>query len=156
MARRNRHQKVKRSESVKEEEKDFHEILQRIGEKAMDGIIRERARKVREEGFIAMPGVSLPKSRNPIKFEPWGIVDQEDPEDNGSLMRNFKENNIMPEAMVTRSEFKKYVQVQKEGKFNMLDPAARIATGLSEEKFLAILKDYTWLASKYPEVISKQ
>ena len=44
--------------------------------------------------------------------------------------------------MVTKGEFQRYLRVQHSGKFNMYDQRARMATGLSSEKYLYIIKNY--------------
>lgn len=50
---------------------------------------------------------------------------------------------------VTKQEFAEYVRVQMSGLFNMFNPHARLATGLSREKYLYIIKNYAALKEKY-------
>ena len=60
----------------------------------------------------------------------------------------------MPEEriVVTEEEFNRYVDIQKGGRFNMLDPRALEATGLTHAVYREILLDYTALVKKYPDV----
>ena len=53
--------------------------------------------------------------------------------------------------MVTKREFKQYVKVQMEGRYNMLDPRARQLTGLSKEKYTHIIKNYGELKERFAE-----
>ena len=41
--------------------------------------------------------------------------------------------------------FKKYVRVQMGGRYNMFDPRARAATGLSQDEYTFIIKNYSEL-----------
>lgn len=50
---------------------------------------------------------------------------------------------------VTEKQFMAYHRVQIGGKWNMFDPRARQATGLSKEVYFAIMKQYSELADKY-------
>jgi len=50
---------------------------------------------------------------------------------------------------VTKDQFQRYQQVQESGRFNMLDPNARIACGLSNDVYLAILDAYGDLKAEY-------
>lgn len=43
--------------------------------------------------------------------------------------------------------FAAYVEVQKSGEYNMLDPRARMAAGLSREEFIFCITNYDLLAS---------
>lgn len=58
--------------------------------------------------------------------------------------------------MPTKEEFAEYVAVQYCGLWNMFDPRAQEATGLSWETYTAIMKNYNELAQKYPEVLKQQ
>ena len=42
-------------------------------------------------------------------------------------------------------DFAKYVRVQKSGQYNMFDPRARTATGLSRKQFLFVMDNYMGL-----------
>lgn len=44
-------------------------------------------------------------------------------------------------------DFRAYVRVQKSGRYNMLDPQARKATGLSQEEFVFVLNNYGELSN---------
>lgn len=46
----------------------------------------------------------------------------------------------------------KYEVVRQQGKYNMLDKRARQLTGLVEEDYMYIIKNYTELISKYPDI----
>lgn len=46
----------------------------------------------------------------------------------------------------------KYEVIRHQGKYNMLDPRARQLTGLTEEDYFKIMKDYKKLVSKYPDI----
>jgi len=50
---------------------------------------------------------------------------------------------------VTKEEFERFVDVQVGGKYNMLDPRARQATGLSKEVYTEILTNYGILKAKF-------
>lgn len=49
----------------------------------------------------------------------------------------------------------KYEVVRQQGYYNMLDPRARQLTGLSEEDYEYIIRNYTELMQKYPNVKEK-
>lgn len=55
-----------------------------------------------------------------------------------------------------RKHFTKYVKVQIRGLYNMFDPRARAATGLSLEEYGAVMDKYDALAARYPEVIKAE
>lgn len=60
----------------------------------------------------------------------------------------------MNEKLVTTEDFNKYEEVRQSGKFNMLSPEAREATGLSRKKYLAIRRQYNYCLNrlkKYPD-----
>lgn len=46
----------------------------------------------------------------------------------------------------------KYEVIKQQGKYNMLDSRARQLTGLAEEDYEYIIKNYTKLISKYPDI----
>jgi hypothetical protein len=52
----------------------------------------------------------------------------------------------------TREEFAAYEKVRKSGKFNMFDSRAIVASRLSREKYMTVLKNYDELMKLYPEV----
>ena len=41
--------------------------------------------------------------------------------------------------------FKKYVHVQMGGRYNMFDPRARAAAGMSEDEYIFVMKNYSAL-----------
>jgi hypothetical protein len=47
---------------------------------------------------------------------------------------------------VQMAQFDRYVQVQKSGKYNMLDPMAGAAAGLDKEEHLFIIRNYGAMA----------
>ncbi len=54
---------------------------------------------------------------------------------------------------VTKDEFEAYEEVRKSGEFNMFDANnASAAAGLSRDRYMAVLKNYTECAKKWPEV----
>lgn len=50
---------------------------------------------------------------------------------------------------MTKDKFMSYLEVQKSGLYNMLDPRAIEATGLSKEDYLYIIKNYSKLQEEY-------
>lgn len=50
--------------------------------------------------------------------------------------------NFTPEQL---KDFARYVRVQKVGRYNMLSPGARAATGLSEDRYMFVLENYEQL-----------
>ena len=64
----------------------------------------------------------------------------------------------MPEPktadQITKREFQAYERVRQSGRYNMMTNAglARRDTGLSQETYYAILRHYSALAAKWPEV----
>ena len=61
-----------------------------------------------------------------------------------------------PSNCITREDFLKYEEVRKSGKYDMLFDAARIATGLSEDQYIAIRTHYKQLANMVEEEPSKK
>ena len=57
---------------------------------------------------------------------------------------------------ITKEDFLKYEEVRKSGKYDMLFNAARIATGLSEDQYIAIRTHYKQLASMVEKEPSKK
>ena len=52
----------------------------------------------------------------------------------------------------TKKQFEAFERVRKEGSHNMFDSRAIDASGLSRDVFMKVLKNYTALMEKYPEV----
>ena len=50
---------------------------------------------------------------------------------------------------ITRDDFYAFADVRRSGEYNMLDPNARIAAGLSKEKYFEIIRQHNQLHSKY-------
>ena len=50
---------------------------------------------------------------------------------------------------VSRDDFESYLDVQSYGAWNMLSGEARAATGLEEEIYSKIIKNYSGLSKKY-------
>ena len=50
---------------------------------------------------------------------------------------------------VSRDDFESYLDVQSYGAWNMLSSEARAATGLEEEIYSKIIKNYSGLSKKY-------
>ena len=59
---------------------------------------------------------------------------------------------MIEQTKVTKAQFQKYVDVQMGGAYNMLDPRARDATGLSKEIYLEIMEKCSELSNLYPDV----
>lgn len=57
--------------------------------------------------------------------------------------------------MPTKEEFAAYVRVQYSGLWNMFDSQAIEATGLDKDTYIRVMKHYSELAEKYPEVIKE-
>ena len=56
---------------------------------------------------------------------------------------------------ITEEEFECYLRVQKSGRYNMFDPLAVNATGLSKEKYAYILEKYSDLMIEYTKAYNK-
>ena len=52
---------------------------------------------------------------------------------------------------ITAQDFKNYVDVQMSGQYNMFDPNARIAAGLTKKQFMVIMKNYEELEEQYQD-----
>ena len=52
---------------------------------------------------------------------------------------------------ITRDDFMAFADVRRSGEYNMLDPNARMAAGLSKEKWIEIIKQYETYENKYKE-----
>ena len=61
----------------------------------------------------------------------------------------MKSVKVTIEVEVEELDFKAYLVVQKKGTFNMYDDNARRLTGLSKEKYAAIMENYDALAKKF-------
>lgn len=53
------------------------------------------------------------------------------------------------EVEVSQEEWESYLEVQKSGEFNMIDPNARLTAGVDKLVWLAILSNYSALEQKY-------
>ena len=53
---------------------------------------------------------------------------------------------------LTESDFQAYERVRIRGKYNMFDIRAEAASGLDEETYLGVLKHYTALMERFPNV----
>ena len=51
----------------------------------------------------------------------------------------------------TKEQLEEYELVRQQGYYNMLDPRARQLTGLTEEEYLYIIKNYKELMIKFPK-----
>lgn len=70
------------------------------------------------------------------------------------IIKDIKDiKNILDEDKLKDKLFK-YEDVRLQGHYNMFDPRARLETGLSEEDYKYIMKEYSNLMEKYPEVRS--
>jgi len=58
-------------------------------------------------------------------------------------------------AKVTREQFKRYVEVQSVGSYNMMGRNARDAAGLTREVHFEIIQNYDKFASQWPDVIEE-
>jgi len=50
---------------------------------------------------------------------------------------------------ITKQQFKRYEKVRKGGKWNMLYPQAKAATGLDNKAYMTIINNYVELSKKY-------
>ena len=50
---------------------------------------------------------------------------------------------------ITKEQFDRYEEVRMGGRWNMFDPNAIMATGLSREVYVTIMRHYTALCEKY-------
>jgi hypothetical protein len=55
-------------------------------------------------------------------------------------------------TLPSREAFQKFERVRRSGRFNMFDPSARRETGLSSERYSAVMKHYEELVKLYPDV----
>ena len=53
-----------------------------------------------------------------------------------------------PFTLEQLEHFKRYVNVQEKGKWNMLDPRAQRATGLTREQYLFVIENYDALSKQ--------
>ena len=51
--------------------------------------------------------------------------------------------------MVTKEDFEAFEEVKQSNMVNMFHPDARMMSGLSKSKFIAIMKDYDYLKNKF-------
>ena len=76
---------------------------------------------------------------------------------NLKIVPSKKKNKEMNSSnCITKEDFLKYEEVRKSGKYDMLFNAARIATGLSEDQYIAIRTHYKQLASMVEKEPSKK
>lgn len=59
-----------------------------------------------------------------------------------------------PLEKITEEDFVAYEEVRHGGLFNMLDPNARVLTGLDRDTYFGILSNYEALMEKFPAVRS--
>ena len=52
-------------------------------------------------------------------------------------------------SKVTKGQFLQYKAVQESGAYNMFDPRAKEASGLDNETYIEIIKNYNDLEEKY-------
>jgi t-SNARE complex subunit (syntaxin) len=57
----------------------------------------------------------------------------------------------MSDVVVTRDDFMAFARVRRSGEYNMLDSNARHMAGLSKEKWLEIIRQYSEFENKYKE-----
>ena len=70
------------------------------------------------------------------------------------IIKDIKEiKDILDEDKIKDKLFR-YEVVRLQGTYNMFDPRARQETGLSEEDYMYIIKNYSELMKKYPDVRS--
>lgn len=55
-------------------------------------------------------------------------------------------------TLPTKEEFIMFEKIRQSGRFNMYDPQAQIYSGLNEKTYMEVLKNYSELNLKYPEV----
>jgi hypothetical protein len=56
-------------------------------------------------------------------------------------------NEVISFTAEQRADWRAYERVRRGGRFNMFDPRARRATGLSEERYSFVMKNYGKLRS---------
>jgi hypothetical protein len=61
-----------------------------------------------------------------------------------------------PPGLPPKEHFERYVRAQDGGRYNMYDPRACRATGLSREDYGAVMDNYDALCEEYPEVINQK
>ena len=52
---------------------------------------------------------------------------------------------------ITRDDFMAFADVRRSGEYNMNEPSAGIAAGLSKEKMIEIIRQYEEYENKYKE-----
>ena len=55
--------------------------------------------------------------------------------------------------MVTKEDFEAFEEVKQSNMVNMFHPDARMMSGLSKSKFIAIMKDYDYLKNKFEQSV---
>ena len=68
-----------------------------------------------------------------------------------TLMENYSGEEIMDD-LPSKKDFQAYEKVRAMGLWNMWAPEARTATGLSQERYLAVLSNFDALVKQYPDV----
>jgi hypothetical protein len=56
------------------------------------------------------------------------------------------------ENMPSKEQFQAYEKVRVRGRWNMYDPRAQRATGLTDKEYMAVLSNYEALMVLYPDV----
>ena len=67
-------------------------------------------------------------------------------------MRNLSKEDcqlIKQDLYITKQQFTQYLNVQNLGLFNMLSEEARDMTDLTEQEYIYIIKNYTYLKDLY-------
>ena len=70
------------------------------------------------------------------------------------IIKDMKEIKNIREEDKLKDKLFRYEIVRLQGNYNMLDPRARQQTGLPEEDYKYIIKEYSNLMERYPEVRS--
>ncbi len=68
------------------------------------------------------------------------------------IIKQCKELETILQGDRLKSDLFSYEVVRQQGKYNMLDPNARELTGLSKERYIYIIENYSELMQKYPDI----
>lgn len=70
------------------------------------------------------------------------------------IIKDIKEIKDLLDEEKIKDKLFRYEVMRLQGRYNVFDPRARLQTGLSEEDYKYIIKEYSNLMGKYPEVRS--
>jgi len=57
-------------------------------------------------------------------------------------------------SQITKNDFMNFEQVRRFGSYTLYDPRSRQLTGMSEERYVCIIENYSIFLDKYADAIS--